>query len=214
MVETELWGLEEEFGLPSEEAGLVASSIAEATGLRGIGSVLRCVGGNASVAVLGRRVGTGPAGSVRVERRELGVAKKDVSTLSLDFLLCNFFAPNSSTPSVSPELAIACEEPPGDLTSLSLEELERRLCTEGSERREGRLLLEERDDLLISGMLGRQMWRRAVAVKSCSRAEPRTQGTQSRRAKAWSGSWAGTIEQEQEQAREHEHQDWHSQGKY
>lgn len=43
MVETESWGFEEEFGLPSEEAGLVASSTVEATGLRGIGSVLKCV---------------------------------------------------------------------------------------------------------------------------------------------------------------------------
>lgn len=174
MVETESWGLEEEFGLPSEEAGLVASSIVEATGLRGIGSALKCVGGNASVAVLGRELGAGPEGSVDVEPRELGVAKKDVSTLSLDFLLCSFFAPKSSTPTVSTEPALAGEEPPGDLMSLSLEELDSRLCTEGSESSEGRLLLEERDDLL-SGMLGRRMWRRAVSVRSCSRAERRKQ---------------------------------------
>jgi hypothetical protein len=173
MVETESWGFEEEFGLPSEEAGLVASSTVEATGLRGIGSVLRCEGGNASVAVLGRRLGTGSAGSAGsadVEPRELGVAKKDVSTLSLDFLLCSFFAPDSSAPTVSTEPVLASEEPPGDLTSLSLEEFESRLCTEGSESNEGRLLLEERDDLL-SGMLGRRMWRRAVSVRSCWRAE-------------------------------------------
>lgn len=170
MVETESWGFEEEFGLPWEEAGLVASSTVEATGLRGIGSVLKCVGGNASVAVLGRRLGTGSAGSMDVEPRELGVAKKDVSTLSLDFLLCSFFAPDSSAPTVSTEPALASEEPPGDFRSLSLEEFESRLCTEGSESSEGRLLLEERDDLL-SGMLGRRMWRRALAVKSCSKAE-------------------------------------------
>lgn len=104
-----------------------------------------------------------------VEPRELGFAKKDVSTLSLDFRRCSFFAPDSSSPTVSTEPALATDEPPGDLTSLSLEEFESRLCTEGSERSEGRLLLEERDDLL-SGMLGRRMWR-AVSVKSCSRVE-------------------------------------------
>lgn len=148
------------FGLPSEEAGLGASSTVEATGLRGIGSILKCDGGTASVAVLGRRLGTG---SVGVEPRELGFAKKDVSTLSLDFLLCSFFAPDSSSPTVSTEPDLATEEPPGDLTSFSLEEFESRLCTEGSERSEGRLLLEERDDLL-SGMLGRWMWRRKNGV--------------------------------------------------
>lgn len=151
MVEIESWGFEDVFGLPLEEAGLGASSTVEATGLRGIGSILKCDGGTASVAVLGRRLGTG---SVGVEPRELGFAKKDVSTLSLDFLLCSFFAPDSSSPTVSTEPVLATEEPPGDLTSFSLEEFESRLCTEGSERSEGRLLLEERDDLL-SGMLGR-----------------------------------------------------------
>lgn len=105
-----------------------------------------------------------------VEPRELGFAKNDVSTLSLDFLLCSFFAPDSSAPTVSTEPALASEEAPGDLTSLSLEELESRLCTLGSESSEGRLLLEERDDLL-SGILGRRLWRRGLTVKSCWRAE-------------------------------------------
>lgn len=82
--------------------------------------------------------------------------KKEVSRLSLDFLLCGGgFAPGPSSLLMVPTvLDLATGERPRDLMlSLSWDVPESKLDTEGSESRDGRLSLDERDDLL-DGIIG------------------------------------------------------------
>lgn len=94
-----------------------------------------------------------------MEPLELVCEKNEVSTLSLDFLRCGGFAPDSSAFAVSAVFTFSSFTgcPRDSVKSPRAVTAESKLVTDlddSDERREGLLPLEERGDLL-DGMMGR-----------------------------------------------------------
>lgn len=138
--------------MSTEEGALLLNSTVEETGVCWTSSFLNCEeGGSASWAVFGRALDE----ELRVEPLELVGKKKDVSMLSLDFLLSGFAFGSPSLKVFSVADLATGGRPTAFLLSFSWDAVESKLGTEATEEgREGRLSLDDARDDLLDGIMG------------------------------------------------------------